>query len=227
MSVVELFLLAALGGVLGLDTVSFPQAMLSRPIVASTITGVLLGEPERGLLLGATLELFALETLPFGASRYPEWGSASTVGAALFVPNVDATMSALFTAVLATLLWAWLGGWTMTQLRLLNARWARQRHDLVAEGNRRVIIGLQLYGLTADLVRGVALTLLGLLALPPAQRLVLSRWPLDAPSARIVVTAAAATVALGAIWIVFRGTTFARWLFVAGLALGVALVYRP
>jgi mannose/fructose/N-acetylgalactosamine-specific phosphotransferase system component IIC len=226
MSVAELFLLATLGGLLGLDTVSFPQAMLSRPIVASTLTGILLGEPERGLLLGATLELFALETLPFGASRYPEWGSASTVGAALFVPNVDPQMSVFFTAVLATLLWAWFGGWTMTQLRRLNARWAHQRHDAVAQGNRRVVIGLQLYGLTADLARGVIVTAVGLLALMPAQRLVLSRWPLEATSARIVVTAAAATVALGAVWIVFRGTSFARWLFALGLVVGLALVFR-
>ena len=40
-----------------------------------------------GLLVGATLELFAVETLPFGASRYPEWGSASVIGGALFAKS--------------------------------------------------------------------------------------------------------------------------------------------
>ena len=43
----------------------------------------------RGLLLGAALELIALETLPFGASRYPEWGSASVVGGAIFAIASD------------------------------------------------------------------------------------------------------------------------------------------
>jgi len=68
----QLLPLAMLGAVLGLDVVSFPQAMISRPIVAATAAATLLGDPGRGLLVGATLEMFALETLPFGASRYPE-----------------------------------------------------------------------------------------------------------------------------------------------------------
>ena len=42
------------------------------------------GQPSSGLLVGAALELIALETLPFGASRYPEWGSAAVVGGAIF-----------------------------------------------------------------------------------------------------------------------------------------------
>ena len=81
MSVVdELLPLALLGGVLGLDVVSFPQAMISRPLVAATVAGALVGDAIAGLLVGAALELIALETLPFGASRYPEWGSAAVVG---------------------------------------------------------------------------------------------------------------------------------------------------
>jgi PTS system mannose-specific IIC component len=69
--------IAMLGGVLGLDVVSFPQAMVSRPLVAATLAGALIGDAASGLMIGAALELIALETLPFGASRYPEWGSAS------------------------------------------------------------------------------------------------------------------------------------------------------
>ena len=77
---VPLVSLTVLGAVLGLDAVSFPQAMLSRPIVASTLGGAVVGDPLSGLLAGAALEFVALETLPVGASRYPEWGSASVVG---------------------------------------------------------------------------------------------------------------------------------------------------
>ena len=80
---IELLPLALLGGMLGLDVVSFPQAMISRPLVGATVAGAFVGDPCTGLLVGATLELIALETLPFGASRYPEWGSAAVVGGAL------------------------------------------------------------------------------------------------------------------------------------------------
>ena len=69
--------LSLLGALLGLDTVSFPQAMLSRPIVAATLGGAIVGAPLAGLIVGATLELIAVETLPFGASRYPVWAAAS------------------------------------------------------------------------------------------------------------------------------------------------------
>ena len=74
---------AIVGAVLGLDVVSFPQAMISRPIVAATLGGALAGDITSGLVAGAVLEMIALEMLPVGASRYPEWGTASVVGGAM------------------------------------------------------------------------------------------------------------------------------------------------
>src|SRR5688500_18261909 len=90
-----------LGAVLGLDTVSFPQAMLARPLVAATLGGTLMGDPVSGLLAGAALELIAVETLPFGASRYPEWGSASVVGGALFASHPAHPSGAMTLAIVA------------------------------------------------------------------------------------------------------------------------------
>ena len=65
----DLVPVALLGAVLGLDVVCFPQAMVSRPLVAATAAGAFVGYPLQGLLIGVLLELIALETLPFGASR--------------------------------------------------------------------------------------------------------------------------------------------------------------
>ena len=220
----EMLPLIVLGAVLGLDVVSFPQAMISRPLVAATAAGALLGQPAQGLLAGATLEFFALETLPFGASRYPEWGSAAVVGGGLFAMQNDARVGALTTAVLGALATAWLGGWSMVQLRKLNAYWARQRHEAVARGSRRVVIGLQLYGLTADLARGALLTAIALALLVPAQQHALASWQSDDRLSRAVVAAIAAAVAAGAVWKVFHSTGGARWLFLSGLAGGLLLL---
>lgn len=181
-----------------------------------------MGEPAAGLLAGATLELYALETLPFGASRYPEWGSSSAVGGALFAMQAGTT-GALMLSVTMTLALAYLGGWSMVQLRRLNARWAHRRHDAVAQGSRRVVIGLQLYGLTADLLRGIALTALGLAVGIPAQRAVLDTLQGNPALSRAVVVAAATSVALAAVWKVFHAVPYARWLFAVGLAVGVGL----
>ena len=213
---------ALLGALLGLDVVGFPQMLISRPIVAATAAGALAGAPQPGLIVGATLECFALETLPFGASRYPEWASASVVAGALFAAAPPDAPGSLTTAVLAGLLIAWLGGWSMVQLRKLNAYRARARHEAVARGSRRVVEGLQLFGLTADLLRGGLLTFGSLLVAGPAYELVLGRWQVDGRVSRAVVVGAAATVAAGAVWKVFHSTPGARWFFLGGIGAGLA-----
>src|SRR5260221_11060188 len=57
--------------------------MFSRPLVAATVAGAFAGNTATGMFVGVAMELIALATLPFGASRYPEWGSAAVVGGAV------------------------------------------------------------------------------------------------------------------------------------------------
>lgn len=222
--VAQILPLALLGALLGLDVVSFPQAMISRPLVAATAAATLLGEPGRGLLVGATLEMFALETLPFGASRYPEWGSAAVVGGSLFVLHGDASPGSLTVAVLAALMCAWIGGWSMVQVRKLNAALARRWHDALVSGSKRAVEGLQVFGLTADFVRGGALTAITLAAFVPVQRFVLGAWHVDPRVSRAFVVAVAASVAAGAVWKVVHAAPGARWLLLAGIAIGLGLL---
>jgi mannose/fructose/N-acetylgalactosamine-specific phosphotransferase system component IIC len=223
----ELIPLAMLGGVLGLDVVSFPQAMISRPIVAATLGGAFTGDPFGGLLIGAVLELIALDTLPLGASRYPEWGSASVVGGALFASHPAHPSGSMAVAVLGTLAAAWIGGWTMVKLRGLNAHWARQRRDALAAGSRDAVIGLQLLGLTADLLRAALFTALAYVVLAPTVTAAVGVWNVNARMSRAVVVGAAMTVAAGAAWKIFHSTLGVRWTFLAGLAAGtVAAAFR-
>lgn len=217
----ELIPLAVLGGVLGLDVVSFPQAMISRPIVAATLSGAFVGAPAHGLLIGVVLELIALDTLPLGASRYPEWGSASVVGGALFASYPSQPAGAMAVAVLATLAAAWIGGWTMVKLRWQNARWARNRRDALAAGSADAVIGLQLLGLTADLLRGALFTAIAYAVLAPTARAAIGVWGLDARFSRAMIVGAAMTVAAGAAWKIFHSTLGVRWTFLAGLGAGI------
>jgi mannose/fructose/N-acetylgalactosamine-specific phosphotransferase system component IIC len=222
--------LTLLGAVLGLDTVSFPQAMLSRPLVAATLGGAMVGDPMSGLIIGATLELIALETLPFGASRYPEWGSASVVGGALFAGATDAQnqAGAMILGLVAALATAWIGGWTMVRLRQLNAKWAARSRSGLDAGARGTVIGLQLKGMTADLLRGAALTALALVVFAPIAQAALDPavWSADARISRAFAVAVATSVAAGAAWKLFHTSMTARWLFGIGLVLGFALVLR-
>ena len=216
--------LALLGAVLGLDTVSFPQAMLSRPLVAATLGGTLAGSPSGGLLVGAALELIALETLPFGASRYPEWGSASAVGGALFASSPTPPAGAMSLAVIAAVATAWIGGWSMVAMRQVIARIAHRSQSALEAGARGSVIGLQLKGLTADLARGFVLTLVAAAIFAPLTRASLALWTLDARVSRAIAVAIAASVAGGAAWKLFHGSMPARWAFLSGLVAGFTLL---
>lgn len=224
MTFAEVLPVALLGGLLGLDVVSFPQAMLSRPIVAATASGALLGDPAGGLLIGAVLELIALETLPFGASRYPEWGSAAVVGGGIYVHDAGNPAGAMALAIIGALASAMLSGWSMVKLRELNGRWATSRRDALDAGARGTVIGLQMMGITADFVRGAVLTAIAYLLLTPTMHAAISVWGLDARLSRAAAIAAAASVALAAAWKILHAVPGARWLFGAGVGVGLVLM---
>jgi mannose/fructose/N-acetylgalactosamine-specific phosphotransferase system component IIC len=222
---VELVLvpLAVLGAMMGLDVVSFPQAMVSRPLVAATASGALIGQPVRGLAMGVALEFFALESLPFGASRYPEWGSAAVVGGALFAMSPDGTAGAMTVAAFAALVTASLGGSSMVLLRRFNAWMARRQQERLARGSGSAVIALQLAGMSADLLRGGVLTFLALACFAPLRTAILGTTTVSGTLSRAVAVSVASAVGLAAVWKVVRTTTGARWWLLVGLAIGFTL----
>jgi PTS system mannose-specific IIC component len=163
-----------LGALLGLDVVSFPQAMISRPIVASTAAGSFIGNPPAGLLIGVVLEMIALDTLPFGASRYPEWGSAGVVGGALFAAQPSGMPGALPAALLAALLTASISGWSMVLLRRIIATRLERSRDRIEEGSRNALFSLHLEGMTLDLLRGAIVTTIAMVIFSPIVRAIVA-----------------------------------------------------
>ena len=216
--------LALLGALVGLDVVSFPQAMFSRPLAAATLAGSLVGQPGKGLLAGVVLELFALETQMFGASRYPEWGSASVVGGGLYAAQPDGSPGALLVSVFAALVTAGAGSWTMVAHRKSIARWAGGMREALARGSSDAVTSLQLRGLTSDLLRGGALTFVALAAFGPVTRAVLAVSTFEPAVSRAVVGAMAGAVGLAAVWKIVHATKGAAWYLLAGLAVGTALM---
>lgn len=224
MSFVDVLPIALLGALLGLDVVTFPQAMISRPIVAATAAGAFIGHPVAGLTIGGILELMALGMLPFGASRYPEWGSASVVGGALYASQMGDPPGALAVCVLTGLVTAVASGWSMVRLRRLIASRAATERAALDAGSSSAITGLQLFGLTADFVRGGAVTFIAMLLFRPAVGVMVARWTSDATFSRAVVVTAGAAVAAGAIWKIFHSVPLARLFFLGGLVAGVTLL---
>lgn len=224
MILVDLLPIAILGAVLGMDVVTFPQAMISRPIVAATIAGAFIGNAAAGLVMGAVLELLALEMLPFGASRYPEWGSASVAGGALFAAQPGDPAGALAASLLAALVTAMLSDRSMVWLRRLNASRATRYRAELDKGSSDAVTGLQLFGLTGDLVRGFLVTMIAMLAFTPLMDAIVGTWGTDARYSRGAVVAIVAAVSGGAVWKIFHSVSHARVLFVTGLAIGATIL---
>lgn len=110
------------GGALGMDAVSWPQVMMSRPLISATIGGWLLGDPVAGIFVGAVLEMFALRHPPFGAAKYPDTGPAGLVAGASYAASGGAAIGALLVSVAIGWALAWVGTVTVHVRRRLNER---------------------------------------------------------------------------------------------------------
>ena len=210
-------LLLALGVWAALDGVSFGQFMVSRPLVTATVTGVVLGDPAAGLILGLFLEVVHLGGIPAGAARLPEPGPAAipaTAAAVLFGGAGGLAFGAASGMVLAIV-----GGWTVVRQR----RWqGRLVASVTQEGSPPQAVGRALgMALFLDGLRGallVGLGILGVAALPAGW---IDLWPLPLRDTYAVLFVLAALPAGSLLnGLPLKGER--RWSFLAGgLALGI------
>jgi len=215
-SLLEALPIGLLGAVLGLDVVSFPQAMVSRPIVAATLGGAFIGNPPAGLLIGVVLEMIALDTLPFGASRYPEWGSAGVVGGSLFASQHSGMPGALPASLLAALLTASISGWSMVMLRRLIASRLERTRDQLEAGSRDALLSLHLSGMSLDLLRAALVTIVAMIIFAPLVKAIVAIWGSESAASHAVVVVVAAVVAIAALWKVFHSVKNVLWFFFGG-----------
>jgi hypothetical protein len=177
------------GGFLALDHAALGQFMLSRPLVAATLGGAVVGDPLGGAVVGILLEGLHVAHLPAGGARLPDPGPGSLVagvvagtqgrgipagldplaGGASAPDPAGALALALFLGVSLSLL----GGVLVGRHRARNARVVAR---VVDSGGT---MGPALRGaLFRGWARGAVLVVLGLgaaaLVSPAAQ----ARWPL-------------------------------------------------
>ena len=207
------------GTLVGLDLVSVPQAMISRPVVTGAVAGALAGDLEAGLRIGVQFELFALDVLPVGAVRYPDYGPATVAAVALGAGTpweLGLGISAAFGLVLAVL-----GGSSLQVVRRWNARAIQRRAAALAAGESNAIRWLQYGAIFRDMVRGFTLTLAGLvLASTISDSIRLDRETAVAFTLVAIGSALAAAVS-SASRSSGRGTRL-KWL-IAGLGVGIVL----
>jgi len=202
----------------GLDVVSVPQLMFSRPLVAGMLGGAVVGRPLPGLAVGALLELFAMETLPVGAARAPDWGPGA-VAAGAVAAAAPANPAGLLGVVLAALASAWVGGWLTHGMRRANAGSVKARTAALEAGDVSALQRILTLGLARDVLRGGVLTA-ATLVLADVAAVGLSRgWSVAPLVARMALAASSIGVGLWSAWQLFGHGPSARWL-AAGLGVG-------
>ena len=214
-------LLALVGAMVAIDGTSFPQVMISRPLVSGALGGLVFGRPLEGAVVGVILEVYHVGTLPIGAARHPEGGTAACAAAGgLAVAGLPAAAPEVLVTVLLALLWERFTGRTVDLGRRLNERivqvW-RPGPDPGRELERR-----HLAAAGVDGVRGMVVTVSGALTTFLAVRLA-AAWPAESTVAAAALGIAGAAV-LGGTLGVFGGWREKGRTFLLGVACGLILL---
>ena len=130
----------------------------------------------------------------------------------------------LAVAVFVSLVTAMLSGSSMVVLRKVIGARAAATREVIEAGSDRAVVGLQVFGLTADLVRGFILTLVAVALAVPLARGMVEIWGLPATFSNAAVIGLAGAVAGGSLWKFFTAGTRTGWLFLAGLVIGLGFV---
>lgn len=104
-----LFLIAAFGYLNSF----FGSGNIGRPIIMSTLTGLVLGNMGLGIITGATLELIWLGAFPIGASNPPDYTAGAVIGTAYVILSGSDAASAVLLAVPISTLCAMLSNFLM------------------------------------------------------------------------------------------------------------------
>jgi mannose/fructose/N-acetylgalactosamine-specific phosphotransferase system component IIC len=157
------------GAIVYVDTTAVGQFMISQPLVACPLFGLLVGRPEIGLFFGTAFQLLWLGSLPVGAAKFPEGNVGALVATALAaqaapLSNGDPAWIVLAVAAAIGILTAHFGADATTLLRkMLNGCAAKA--VLAAENGESAQFSLLFTGaIGLHAVTGAALTVVALWA---------------------------------------------------------------
>lgn len=214
--------LLLLGGWVALDGAALGQFLIARPLVASSLAGLLVGAPLEGMMVGLLLELVDLAHVPLGGVELPEPGPGAVVAGGT-AGVLGGGMGLAFAFTLALLL-GWIAGKTVQWHREVTAaRLARLDTSRGGEGLGS-ILGTTLI---RDGVRGILLVALGLgvvQAIPLGWWASLSTaWPLSF-GGTVLLLGVAAVAGAAELTRLAEPNRWARLtLFVSGAGVGVLL----
>lgn len=145
-----IFLVAALG----YANSALGSSLLSRPLVLSAFVGLVLGDLETGIKVGATLELVWLGAMAIGASNPPDMTSGTVIGCGYVIATGSDIASAVALAVPVSMLMSMVWNFLMA---VPGPMMSEKADEYAAQGNRK---GMELMTLGFCLLQIVILSAL-------------------------------------------------------------------
>ena len=97
-NMIQIILVTLVAFLAGCDSV-LDERMFYRPIVACTLTGLALGDPTTGIIVGGALELLSVGWMNVGAAMAPDAALASTVSTVIVIVGGQSQDEAIAVAV--------------------------------------------------------------------------------------------------------------------------------
>ncbi len=221
----ELALIFLLGGIVATDTTAAFQVLVSHPLVACTLAGLILGDLQVGLTMGVLLELPWLAEVPVGGVRINEGNVGALVSATLAVVlsrAVNRPEVVFFVTILWGIAVAFVGGWVVIACRRVNVLLLHRADAAAARGDVRGLSACHVGAIALMAVAGVLMTCAGVLGglavLPPLVTAVPPSWDAAFGLTRAVVLG----VGLGAVCALLLSR---KNLWAAATGLGAGLVW--
>lgn len=106
---IQSILLGFIGVICILDSRLLGRLNLERPLIVSTLSGLVLGDIQKGLMVGAALELISLGLVHIGAAAPPDMNMASIIATAFAILSNADSEAALTIAIPIAVLGQMLG----------------------------------------------------------------------------------------------------------------------
>jgi mannose/fructose/N-acetylgalactosamine-specific phosphotransferase system component IIC len=146
----EVLLICLIGGLVSIDTASGWQIMISQPVVACPVIGLIFGNVEMGIMMGVLLELPWLINIPTGGTHGSEGNLGAVVAASVGVYLLDNQVNTENIIIIASILYS-----------LLVSRIGRHLVEFMRRENIKLLYGADRAASVADLQKITLLHLMG------------------------------------------------------------------
>ena len=161
----EILIICLLGGIIAADTTAAFQILVSHPLVACSIAGLLLGDVNLGLTIGILFELPWLYEIPVGGVRFCEGNVGSMVAAALAViwsRQFSMPNAVLFVSIVWGIIVAYFGGTLVVLYRHFNTRLIHKADQAAERGSCAGVSFNHMQGVLFSMVLGIIVTIAAL-----------------------------------------------------------------